>query len=301
MRFTKISIGRYLRNRLHTSWMIFSLVVVMLMPMLLLAGLSYKSAMLLGENSIIHLLFSTDWRPLSGQFGFYTFIISSLWVTVVSLLIAGPICLLTAIHLTQYAKRWVLNVMHPVIDLLAGIPSVIYGVWGILVVVPAISNHIAPFFGKTVSGYSILAGAIVLSIMIIPFILNILIELLRGIPTELTEASLSVGATKWQTIKLVLLKKIFPGIVSAFGLGMSRAFGETIAVLMVVGNVVQIPTGVFQPGYPLPALIANNYGEMLSIPLYDSALMLAALILFVILVLFNFASRLIIIKSDIHH
>lgn len=301
MRFTKISIGRYLRNRLHTSWMIFSLVVVMLMPMLLLAGLSYKSAMLLGENSIIHLLFSTDWRPLSGQFGFYTFIISSLWVTVVSLLIAGPICLLTAIHLTQYAKRWVLNVMHPVIDLLAGIPSVIYGVWGILVVVPAISNHIAPFFGKTVSGYSILAGAIVLSIMIIPFILNILIELLRGIPTELTEASLSVGATKWQTIKLVLLKKIFPGIVSAFGLGMSRAFGETIAVLMVVGNVVQIPTGVFQPGYPLPALIANNYGEMLSIPMYDSALMLAALILFVILVLFNFASRLIIIKSDIHH
>jgi phosphate transport system permease protein len=301
MKFTKISIGRYLRNRLHTSWMIFSLVVVLLLPVFLLAGLSYKSAMLLGENSIIHLLFSTDWRPLSGQFGFYTFIISSLWVTVVSLLIAGPICLLTAIHLTQYAKRWVLNVMHPVIDLLAGIPSVIYGVWGILVVVPAISNHIAPFFGKTVSGYSILAGAIVLSIMIIPFILNILIELLRGIPTELSEASLSVGATKWQTIKLVLLKKIFPGIVSAFGLGMSRAFGETIAVLMVVGNVVQIPTGVFQPGYPLPALIANNYGEMLSIPLYDSALMLAALILFVIVVLFNFASRLIIIKSDIHH
>jgi phosphate transport system permease protein len=301
MKFTKISIGRYLRNRLHTSWMIFSLVVVLLLPVFLLAGLSYKSAMLLGENSIIHLLFSTDWRPLSGQFGFYTFIISSLWVTAVSLLIAGPICLLTAIHLTQYAKRWVLNVMHPVIDLLAGIPSVIYGVWGILVVVPAISNHIAPFFGKTVSGYSILAGAIVLSIMIIPFILNILIELLRGIPTELSEASLSVGATKWQTIKLVLLKKIFPGIVSAFGLGMSRAFGETIAVLMVVGNVVQIPTGVFQPGYPLPALIANNYGEMLSIPLYDSALMLAALILFVIVVLFNFASRLIIIKSDIHH
>jgi phosphate transport system permease protein len=301
MRLTKISIGRYLRNRLHTSWMIFSLVMVLLLPVVLLAGLSYKSAMLLGENSIIHLLFSTDWRPLSGQFGFYTFIISSLWVTVISLLIAGPICLLTAIHLTQYAKRWVLNVMHPVIDLLAGIPSVIYGVWGILVVVPAISNHIAPFFGKTVSGYSILAGAIVLSIMIIPFILNILIELLRGIPTELTEASLSVGATKWQTIKLVLLKKIFPGIVSAFGLGMSRAFGETIAVLMVVGNVVQIPTGVFQPGYPLPALIANNYGEMLSIPMYDSALMLAALILFVIVVVFNFASRLIIIKSDKHH
>ncbi|MBE0640306.1 MAG: phosphate ABC transporter permease subunit PstC [Bacteroidales bacterium] len=281
--------------------MIVSLVVVLAIPLVLMSGLLYKSAVLLEEHSMFNLLFSKEWKPLSGQFGFYTFIISSLWVTVVSLLIAAPICLLTAIHLTQYAKRWVLNLMHPVIDLLAGIPSVIFGVWGILVVVPAIADHIAPFFGKSVSGYSILAGAIVLSIMIIPFILNILIELFRNIPTELKEASLSLGATKWQTIKLVLIKKILPGIVSAFGLGMSRAFGETIAVLIVVGNVTQIPKGIFQPGYPLPALIANNYGEMLSIPMYDSALMLAALILFVIVLFFNFISRVIIIKSNKHN
>jgi phosphate transport system permease protein len=218
----------------------------------------------------------------------------------VALLISAPICLLTSIHLTQYAKKWVLKIMHPVIDILAGIPSVIYGVWGILVVVPAISDYIGPFFGKSVSGYSILAGAVVLSIMIIPFILNILIEIFRNIPTELSEASLSLGASKWQTIKFVLVKRAMPGIISALGLGMSRAFGETIAVLMVVGNVTRIPTGLFQPGYPLPALIANNYGEMLSIPLYDSALMLAALILFVVVLVFNFASRLIIIESEKH-
>lgn len=301
MKFRRIDIGRHLRDKLHTSWMIISLVVVMVVPLVLMAGLMYKSAMLLEDHSIFNLLFSKEWKPLSGKFGFYTFIISSLWVTIVSLLIAGPICLLTAIHLTQYAKRWVLSLMHPVIDMLAGIPSVIFGVWGILVVVPAISDHIAPLFGKTVSGYSILAGAMVLAIMIIPFILNILIELFRNIPTELKEASLALGATKWQTIKLVQIKKILPGIVSAFGLGMSRAFGETIAVLMVVGNVTQIPKGIFQPGYPLPALIANNYGEMLSIPLYDSALMLAALILFAIVLFFNFISRLIIIKSNKHN
>ena len=188
--------------------------------------------------------------------------------------------------------------MHPVIDILAGIPSVIYGVWGILVIVPFISKYIGPFFGKEISGYSILSGAIVLSVMIIPFILNILIEVFKTIPDELAEASLSLGASKWQTIKFVLIKKAFPGIVSALGLGLSRAFGETIAVLMVVGNVAKIPKGVFQPGYPLPALIANNYGEMLSIPMYDSALMLAALVLFVVVLIFNFASRLTIIRME---
>lgn len=268
------------------------------MPFILGIGLYFKSAPILEEHSIFNLLFSKDWRPLSGKFGFYPFIVSSLWVTILALLISGPICLLTAIHLTQYAKRWVLKMMHPVIDILAGIPSVIFGVWGILVIVPFISNYVGPFFGKQTSGYSILTGSIVLAVMIIPFILNILIEVFRTIPEELTEASLSLGATRWQTIKLVLLKKAFPGIISALGLGLSRAFGETIAVLMVVGNVTRIPKGAFQPGYPLPALIANNYGEMLSIPMYDSALMLAALVLFIIVLLFNLGSRIAIARIE---
>ena len=243
-------------------------------------------------------MFSSNWKPLSGKFGFHPFIISSIWVTVLALLIAGPVCLLTSIHLTQYAKSWVLRVMHPVIDILAGIPSVIYGVWGILIIVPFVSRRIAPLFGAETSGYSIISGAIVLAVMIIPFILNILIDVFKTIPDELSEASLSLGASKWQTIKKVLVRKAIPGIISAFGLGVSRAFGETIAVLMVVGNVAKVPSGIFQPGYPLPALIANNYGEMLSIPLYDSALMLAALILFVVVLLFNLASRLAIIRLE---
>jgi phosphate transport system permease protein len=188
--------------------------------------------------------------------------------------------------------------MHPIIDILAGIPSVIFGVWGVLIIVPFIGNYLGPWLGKEVSGYSILAGGLVLSIMIIPFVLNILIEIFRTIPIELTEASLSVGATKWQTIKFVMVKKALPGIISAVGLGLSRAYGETIAVLMVVGNVAKIPSGTFQPGYPLPALIANNYGEMLSIPQYDSALMFAALVLFIVVIVFNFASRVIIMRYE---
>lgn len=272
--------------------------MVISLPFLIGIGLLIKSSFLLKDYSIIDLIFSKEWKPLSGKYGFSPFIISSLWVTALALIISAPICLLSSIHLTQYADRYVLRIIHPVIDILAGIPSVVYGVWGILVIVPLISRYIGPFFGKEISGYSIIAGAIVLSVMIIPFILNILIEVFKTIPDELTEASLSLGASKWQTTKFVLVRKAFPGIVSAFGLGLSRAFGETMAVLMVVGNVAKIPEGIFQPGYPLPALIANNYGEMLSIPLYDSALMLAALVLFVVVLFFNLVSRLAIISLE---
>jgi phosphate transport system permease protein len=299
-RLARVSIfkfNRFLRDRLGHGWMIACFVFIFLLPFLLGAGLLYKSTGILKEYSIWQLLVSKDWGPLKGHFGLGPFLMSSLWVTSLSVIIAAPICLLSAIHLTQYAKKWFLRAMHPVIDILAGLPSVIYGVWGILVVVPFV-KHLAKVFHISVSGYSILAGAIVLAIMIIPFILNILIEVFRTIPEELTEASLSLGATHWQTIKRVLMRKALPGIISAVGLGVSRAFGETIAVLMVVGNVVQIPRSAFQPGYPLPALIANNYGEMLSIPKYDSALMLSALVLFCVVLLFNFASRIAIVQFD---
>lgn len=285
---------RLFRNKVHTIWMLVALVFSMTLPVLLAIGLYYKASGLLLEQSFFNLIFSKDWRPLSGHFGLFPFIISSLWVTVLALIIAGPICLFSAIHLTQYAKSYVLKVMHPVIDILAGIPSVIFGVWGVVVIVPFVSQHIAPLFGKQTSGYTIMSGGIVLAIMIIPFVLNILIEVFKSIPEELTEVTLSLGATRWMVVKHILMRKAYPGIVSAFGLGLSRAFGETIAVLMVVGNVTRIPHGALQPGYPLPALIANNYGEMLSIPMYDSALMLAAFVLLIIVILFNFISRMVI-------
>lgn len=294
----KITRYRKWRNRFHQSWMMLALFAMLFIPLVLVAGLIMKSMLLLKSHSLLELLFSPDWSPMSGHFGFLPFIVSSLWVTILALLFSAPVCILTSIHLTQYARRWVLHLMHPVIDILAGIPSVIFGVWGILVVVPFISQCVGPLFGKSVTGYSILAGAIVLAIMIIPFMLNMLIDVMHDVPDELQEASFSLGASKWQTIKRVVVKKALPGIVSSFGLGMSRAFGETIAVLMVVGNVTRIPTGTLQPGYPLPALIANNYGEMLSIPMYDSALMLAALILLVVVLLFNVFSRLLIMKTE---
>jgi phosphate transport system permease protein len=280
-------LNRKQRHTVNYTWMIISLLVIALMPFFLFLGLYVKSFYLLHDFSLTELLFSKEWRPSAGKFGFYPFIVGSIWVTLAAILISAPICLLTAIYVTQYTKKYFLRIMHPAIDILAGIPSVVYGVWGILVIVPFISNYFGPFMGIKTMGYSILAAAFVLSIMIIPFILNILIEIFRSIPVELKEASLSLGATQWQTIKKVMLRKALPGIIAALGFGLARAFGETMAVLMVVGNVVKLPKSVFDPGYTLPALIANNYGEMLSIPRYDSALMFAALILLLVSLFFN--------------
>ena len=287
------------QEKISSAIMYVFLGVIIALPLILILSLVIKSGNIVQTNSISDLLFSTDWKPFQGKFGFASYIYSSVLVTLLSLIIAVPLCLLTAIYLTYYARSVYLKVMQPLIDILAGIPSIIYGVWGVLIIVPLISKHIAPFFGIESTGFSVFAGAVVLAVMITPFILNILIEIFKSISKELPEASIALGATKWQTIKFVVLRKSFSGIVSAVVFGLSRAFGETIAVLMVVGNVAQIPSDIFQPAYPLPALIANNFGEMLSIPGYESALMFAALILLVIVMLFNLAARWLISRYEV--
>lgn len=291
-------LNRQQRHFVNSSWMIISLLLVTLLPFFLFFGLYLKSTYLLHDYSVFDLIFSKTWKPASGQFGFYPFIVGSIWVTLLAMLFTAPVCLLTAIYVTQYTRKIVLRIMHPAIDILAGIPSVVYGLWGILVIVPFISKYLGPLFGIKTMGYSILAAAFVLSIMIIPFILNILIEIFRSIPMELKEAALSLGATQWQTIKQIILKKALPGIIAAFGFGLARAFGETMAVLMVVGNVVKLPGNIFDPGYTLPALIANNYGEMLSIPRYDSALMFAAFLLLAVSLFFNLIMHFFIVKYN---
>jgi phosphate transport system permease protein len=261
-------------------------------------SLYYKSVPILEQQSMWNLLAGESWKPLKGEFGFYPFIMGTLWVTGIAILISLPLCLLSAIYLSEYAHPTIKRIVYPMIDVLAGIPPVVYGVWGILVVVPFISTSLAPHFVEFSTGYSVLAGGIVLAIMIIPLMISVFIEMFDAMPSGLREASLSLGATNWQTIKKVVLRKSFPGLAAAVVLAISRAFGETIAVLMVCGNVSEVPNSVFDPAYPLPALIANNYGEMMSIPMYDSALMLSALLLFVIILFFNAISRLILIRIE---
>jgi phosphate transport system permease protein len=263
-------------------------------------GLFIKAAPILKIKPLSDIIFSYSWHPLKGDFGMLPFIISTLWVTGIAMIIAVPVSLLSAIYLSEYAPRAIKEYSKPFIDLLAGIPSVIYGVWGVLMIVPLVRDQIAPVFGVYTSGFSVLSAGIVLSIMIFPVIIHITIEVFQSIPHELRETSLALGATKWQTVKHVLIRKALPGIIAANVLGFSRAFGETMAVLMVAGNIVKIPASPFDPGYPLPALIANNYGEMLSIPMYDSALLLAALVLFIVVICFGVFSRYILHRINVN-
>src|SRR5690606_34094689 len=235
-------------------------------------GLYIRAAPLFEEHSLFSLFRGSDWAPSKNQFGFYPFIMGTLWVTVIAIVVALPLCLLTAIYLTEYAKSGIRKVMLPLMNILAGIPPVIYGVWGIFFVVPIVREYVAPRFMEYSSGYTVLTGGVVLAVMIFPILVSIVSEVLRTIPKELKDASLSLGATKWETIKKVTLKRAFPGIFAAVVLAISQAFGETVAVLMVCGNIPVAPDSVFDGGYPLPALIANNLGAMMSIPLYAGAL-----------------------------
>jgi phosphate transport system permease protein len=264
----------------------------------ILVGLFLRAWPILAEKPFFSLLFSSSWSPWKGNFGLLPFLSGTLWVTLASLVLAVPVSLFTAIYLSEYAPRPVREFTKPAIDLLAGLPSVIYGVWGVLIIVPVVGRVIAPLFGVQSSGYSILAGGIVLAIMIFPTIISVSLEVFSSIPYQMREASLSLGATRWETVRHVVLKKGLQGIIAAVVLGLSRALGETMAVLMVVGNIARVPRSVFDGGSTLPTLIANNYGEMMSVPLYDGALMLAAGVLLLVVLIFNVLARLILVRVE---
>ena len=280
---------------------------VLLVPLIAMA-LFLRAWPILAAKPLDELLFSSTWSPQRGAFGFLPFILGTVWVTGMAMLIAVPPSLLTAIYLAEYARPRLRAIVNPIIDLLAGIPSVVYGVWGVLTVVPFVGKHVAPtldgwlgdaiplFRNTNPTGYNLLSGALVLAVMVFPFIIAMAQDVIYVVPQGLREASFALGATRWQTIRRVVLRRAWVGVMAAIVLGFSRAFGETMAVLMVVGNVPQVPRSIFDPAYPLPALIANNYGEMMSIPMYDAALLGAALILPLMVLVFNVVARLVLIR-----
>lgn len=277
----------------------FSITVLSVLLVVLIGlGLYLKSIPIFEQRTIWQLITSSEWRPGNGEFGFLPFIIGTLSITLLAVILAVPFAVLTGLFLTEYSKSYIRKWVFTALDILAGIPSVVYGVWGTLFIVPWISEKLSPNFVEYSTGYSVLAGGIVLGVMILPLLISLFVEIFSAVPREFRDASLSLGATKWQTSKHVILRKTFPGILAAVVLALSRAFGETIAVLMVCGNIPVIPESIFDSCYPLPALIANNYGEMLSVPLYESALMLAAFLLFIVVFVFNATSRAVIYRIE---
>lgn len=283
---------RIIKDKVAGGVMTFFTLLSLILLVAMAVGLWLKSADILEEHSMWNLLTASEWKPMRNQFGFLAFISGTFYVTGVATVIALPTSLLMAIFLTEYSRSTVRRYIYPLLDILASLPSVIFGVWGTLVIVPIVSDIIGPAVGTTTSGYTLLSGAVVLSVMILPLLVSLFIEILGNVEIDLREASLALGATRWQTTKHVVLKKGLPGIIASTVLAISRALGETIAVLMVCGNLIIIPDSLLDACYPIPALIANNYGEMLSLPLYESALMFAAFILFFIVLVFNLGARL---------
>ncbi len=277
--------------------MFFMTVASLLLVIIMGIGLYMKSAPIFEDHSLWELISASEWKPFKNQFGFFPFVMGTVWVTLLALLFALPLSLFTAVFLTEYARSWVKKWVFPALDILAALPSVIYGVWGTLIIVPIVSKHIAPLFVEEyTAGYTVFTAGVVLCVMVLPLLVSLFVEIFSTVPQDLRDASTALGATKWQTSKKVVLKRSTSGIFAAVVLAISRALGETIAVLMVCGCLAEVPHSLFDACYPIPALIANNYGEMLSLPLYEAALMFAALILFVVVLVFNVASRIILYR-----
>src|SRR6185503_2442603 len=236
---------RLFKDRVFSKVMLVCTLVSVSVVLLIGIGLYLHSVPVLHKLSWGTLITSSIWKPMKGLFGFYPFIMGTLWVTAISIIIALPLCILTAVYITEYAPSRIKKILSPFVNLLSGIPPVIFGVWGVLFIIPLIQSHIAPHFVDFSTGYSVLAGGIVLAVMIFPLIVSIITEVLRTIPQDLRDASSSLGATKWETTKKVVLRKALPGIIAALVLAISRAFGETIAVLMVCGNNAVVPHSVF--------------------------------------------------------
>ena len=246
---------------------------------------------------------SSDWDPVEGLFGALPLIFGTVVSSALALLIAVPLSLGVAIFLTEFAPMRIRGPIAFVIELLAAIPSVVYGLWGIFVLIPFLRATIfpflrdalgfLPFFPGPIYGPSMLSAAVILAIMVMPYIMSVSREVLLAVPNTQREAALALGATRWEALTGAVLPYARSGIIGAVILGLGRALGETMAVTMVIGNRHEIAASLFAPGYTMAAAIANEFTEAVE-NLHLAALSYVALTLFVVTVLINAGARLLI-------
>ncbi|MDO9100370.1 MAG: phosphate ABC transporter permease subunit PstC [Caldisericota bacterium] len=250
----------------------------------------------------LRFLWTTEWNPVTEQFGALPMIVGTLVTGFGALAISTPFALGIAIFLADYASKRVTEPFKYLISLLGGLPSVIFGLWGLIVLVPRI-GRLEVWFGTLVhsealvqagtTGVGLLSSVVLLALMILPFSSSLILESLLLVPTELKEGSLALGATRWDTIQSIELPFVRKSTVGALVLALGRALGETMAVTMVIGNGMRMPRTLFDPANTLASAIANQFLEATS-PLYVSALTELALILFVIAIVINIGARVIL-------
>jgi phosphate transport system permease protein len=246
---------------------------------------------------------SSTWDPVAEEFGALPLIFGTLASSMLALLIAVPLSLGVAIYLTEFAPKSVRQPVAFLIGLLAAIPSVVYGLWGIFVLIPLLRTTVFPFlrdwlgfmplFQGPIYGPSMLAAGIILAIMVMPYIMSVGREVLLAVPNTQREAALALGATRWEAVTTAVLPYAKSGIVGAIILGLGRALGETMAVTMLIGNRHEIAASLFAPGYTMAAAIANEFSEAVG-NLHLSALAYVAFLLFLVTVIVNAGARLLI-------
>lgn len=245
----------------------------------------------------------STWDPVTEEFGALPLIFGTVLSAGIALLIAVPLSLGVAIYLTEFAPKWLRQPVAFLIELLAAIPSVVYGLWGIFVLIPVLKSTVFPFLRDTLGflpffqgpiyGNSMLAAGIILAIMVMPYIMSVSREVLNAVPASQREAALGLGATRWEAAWTAVVPYARSGILGAIILGLGRALGETMAVTMLIGNRNEIAASLFAPGYTMAAVIANEFSEATS-DIHFAALTYVALVLFVVTVLINALARLLI-------
>jgi len=252
-----------------------------------------------GFGFLVH----STWDPVRGEFGALPLIFGTLYSSLVALIIAVPLALGCAVFLTEFAPRWLRTPVATLIELLAAVPSVIYGLWGIFVLIPLLRDHFwpvarpvlrgLPIFSGAFYGPSVLAAGVILAVMVLPYITAVSREVLLAVPPSQREAGLALGATRWETVTTVILPYGRAGIIGAVILGLGRALGETMAVTMVIGNRHEVSASLLQPGYTIAAAIANEFSEAVS-DMHLSALFMIGAVLFIITIAANTLARVLV-------
>lgn len=278
---------------------------VLVIVLLLVYQLWTKSALPIHKFGLSFLK-GTSWDPNSGDFGALPFIYGTCVTSAIALLIAIPIGVGAAIFLAELAPPKISSAMTFLIELLAAVPSVIYGLLGIFILIPLIRTYLVPvlkiaspalpLFRGTFYGVSVLSAGIILSIMVVPFIISVSREVLLAVSTDQREAALALGATKWEATWDIVIPNARTGIIGSIFLALARALGETMAVTMVIGNTPQIAASLFAPGYSIAAVIANEFTEATG-DLYLSSLIYLGLVLFGLTIVLNAIARVLIIAT----
>lgn len=295
-------------DRLYGGWITASALVIpalLLLVAIVIAGSSWPALQTLGTR----LLTDTVWDVPHARFGLLPALLGTLASSLLALTLATPLAFGAAIFVSELAPPRLRRPVALLIDGLAAIPSVVYGLWGLVVLVPWLRRDVIPFVRETLAlgdvplfagpayGPSLLAAALVLAIMILPFITAVAREVLQAVPRSQREAALALGATRWEMIRDAVLPNARTGLVGAMILGLGRALGETMAVTMVIGNAHVLPTSLFQPAYTIASLLANQFAEA-SGPLHVSALMAAAGVLLAVTIVVNGFARWLVRRTE---